>query len=187
MTEKKSNKGCIIAVVVIAVGFFGLAFIVLFAAIAIPAFVKYKEKAESSQISKSRKTAKVSKTRKMPKMTKKNESARMINKIALLVRDYYQKQCKFPANASSSALPVRGRKVNPDFSKGGWKDIKMPLYTDKLYFRYRLVNQNKKVMIVADADFESSKKTAYTESIALIRRGKCDFITTPPFKTGKIL
>jgi len=137
-----------------AIGIVGIMLIGIMAAIAIPAFLRYI------------------------KATKVVESEMMISRIENAVQTSFTSECKFPASASSSAIPKGGAKVIPDFSGAGWKAIGFS-DASPLYFRYRIVNKGDTLELIADADFSTSNVEAHTYTKILTKGADCTLTSSP--------
>lgn len=164
MTNEKKNsagKGCVVAIILITVGFFGLAILGILAAIAIPSFLKYTKK------------------------SKVVESKVLVQKIENSVKMFYAKECKFPNNGTTSKLPLSGKKIIPRSNDGGFKQIGM-FFSESVYFRYRLVNEDKKLRIIADADFNEANTGAHTHTIVLTAGPNCSVLSSPARTTNEL-
>ncbi|GEM_PF-6006362 len=158
--KTKKWKGCLpsfgIAIVIIA--FFCIAFIVFL----LGGWIYFTKKQDEAN-------------RIQHRINETEDAKEKVGKFETAVLKYYKKECRFP----KSAVSVH-EKVKPDFSGGGFGELELDdIHLFLVYFQYRLVNEDKRLTIIAENDYfpEISKNTTHT--LVLNAGPDCTVISEP--------
>lgn len=131
MSEKKSNSGCVIGLLIAAgAGVVGIAVIGILAAIAIPAFLRYIETSKAAEV--------------RPQLMG----------AAMMVEEHYATHCEFPPLPPAPTGRVEicgGEKYTPDLT--GWEPFFFGV-PDALYFVYSVERTGEnEITIFGQAEF----------------------------------
>lgn len=129
--KKKSSKLPYILVGCGVLGLLGIIILGIVAAIAIPAFTKFTNKAKGS------------------------EAQFTTLAIANSAASYYMEECKFPPSAApTSSVPSGGEKTAAKFSGPGWDELKL-MMEPEMFFSYRTQTKGDLFTVLGEADFRS--------------------------------
>jgi type II secretory pathway pseudopilin PulG len=128
--KSKNNKWVLVAIGCLGLSFVGLVVLGILAAIAIPSFMKFTNRAKTA------------------------EAQMLVMSIGNAAATHYMNNCAFPPSAApSSAVPKGGEQLPPNFAGPGWNELALTDTAPK-FFSYSTQSNGEKYIVTALADFD---------------------------------